>query len=831
MISPADEEARDVLKSLARGRFGRISPALIAEHVLAIVPGDWPVRRGAMDALARRYDSAHRDGLRIAGRPPRFARPGRFRTVDDSKGARPYTTEILSLDPLQTACGCADFVRSSLGLCKHGLAIIDGLAEKPAGRRSRPRDDVPRLLWDPIHPPGAPRDRLLRLTLVSGRGHGFDSDGSPSASMLAPPDRRRAWIGRLLRVHDRGALAADPGAVTLLREEQERSLSEKPATSRVTRAEKALATLRRGLYPYQREGVRRFFERGRLLLADDMGLGKTTQAIAACHAFARAGYVKRGLLIVPASLKGQWHREWTATTDEPLTIVDGSPEERKRVYESSERGFLAIGYEQLIRDLLLVQKWGPDMVVLDEAQRIKNWATKSAAYVKSLTPEYRLVLTGTPMENRLDELASIMDFVDDLALEPKWRLAPYHSDMIGDAGRGVSGARNLGVLRAQLAGSMVRRVRRDVLAQLPKRTDTRVPVEVTTAQRERHDQLTPPIAALAGISKKRPLTQAEFLKLMTLLAQQRMIANGLAQVDFDEVWPEISRSKPTPEVLERMFAPKLSALRALIDQVVVTQGRKAVIFSQWRKMLRLSEWAIRDLLSRAGMRAVFFTGAESAALRERAIIEFHDDPTVTVMFLSDAGGVGLNLQRAASCCVNLEMPWNPAVLEQRIGRIYRLGQTLPIDVYNLVAEDSIEAKIAELVARKKAVFTSLFDGTTDEVKFDGSSSFLETVRKIVEPVEVPSATEDEQPPPAEAPAPRTEVEAAPQPSGKLSVTRMPDGGLRVEAPPELAGPLADLLESLARSLRGGSVLCLGRESGNERRREAHEGSVARPARG
>ena len=743
-----------------------------------------------MDALARRYDSGRRDGLRIAGRAPRFARPGRFRTVDEAKGARPYVTEILELDPLWTTCGCADFVRSSLGLCKHGLATIDAIAEKPAGRRSGSSDDAPRLVWDPIHPPAAPRDRLLRLALLngSGRGHGFDSDGSPSASVLAPPDRRRAWIDRLLRAHDRGALAADPSAITVLREEQQRSLAERPATSRIAKAEAALATLRRGLYPYQREGVRRFFERGRLLLADDMGLGKTTQAIAACHGLARAGYVKRGLLIVPASLKGQWHREWTATTDEPLTIVEGSPEERKRLYQSTQRGFLAIGYEQLIRDLPLVQRWGAGMVVLDEAQRIKNWATKSAAYVKSLTPEYRLVLTGTPMENRLDELASIMDFVDELALEPKWRLAPYHSDTVGNASRGVSGARNLGVLRAQLAGSMVRRVRREVLAQLPKRSDTLVPVELTPAQRERHDQLLRPIAAL--------------------LTQQRMIANGLAQIDFDDVWPEISRGPPTPEVLERTFAPKLSTLRGLIEQVILTQGRKAVIFSQWRKMLRLSEWAVRDLLARAGMRAVFFTGAESAALRERAIVEFHDDPAVTVMFLSDAGGVGLNLQRAASCCVNLEMPWNPAVLEQRIGRIYRLGQTLPIDVYNLVSEDSIESSIADLVARKKAVFTSLFDGTTDEVKFDGSSSFMETVRKIVEPVEVPLASEEEEVPvAAEVPSgvDRPEIaEVAPpaSPSGKLSVTRMADGGLRVEAPPELAGPLAELLESLARSLRG-----------------------------
>ena len=102
------------------------------------------------------------------------------------------------------------------------------------------------------------------------------------------------------------------------------------------------------------------------------------------------------------------------------------PRERRATYRRVKRGYLLINYEQLLRDFEEVAAWKPDIVVLDEAQRIKNWATKSAAYVKCLQPRYRLVLTGTPMENRIDELASIFDWVDDFALEPKWRLAPWH---------------------------------------------------------------------------------------------------------------------------------------------------------------------------------------------------------------------------------------------------------------------------------------------------------------------------------------------------------------------------------------------------------------------
>ena len=134
---------------------------------------------------------------------------------------------------------------------------------------------------------------------------------------------------------------------------------------------------------------------------------------------------------------------------------------------------MILNYEQLLRDAAHIQALRADIVVLDEAQRIKNYATKSAIYVKALTPHYRLVLTGTPMENRLEELASILDWVDDVALSPKWRLVPWHTQWDGDGGKGKVGARHLDGLRARLVPCVVRRVRREVLAQLPARTDTR----------------------------------------------------------------------------------------------------------------------------------------------------------------------------------------------------------------------------------------------------------------------------------------------------------------------------------------------------------------------
>src|SRR5712691_10403439 len=471
-----------------------------------------------------------------------------------------------------------------------------------------------------------------------------------------------------------------------------------------------------------------------------MGLGKTAQAIAACHALWHTGRVRRGLLVVPAALKPQWLREWRLFTDAPAAVIDGNPGQRRAAFDACRRGFLVVNYEQLLRDLGIVRDWNPDLVVLDEAQRIKNWATKTALTVKQLDPPFRLVLTGTPMENRIDELASIVEWVDDLALEPKWRLVPWHTTPV-DGKTEIGGARNLDTLRSRLAGCMIRRTRKEVLTQLPARTDTRIPIEMTPEQIEEHDALNMPIAQLISRSKRRPLTQPEFLRLMSLLTTQRIIANGLAQLRFEEVWPDLSKlERPTESALKGLSCPKLLELRELLAQLALDQARKVVVFSQWRRMLRLAHWATRDVLARDNVRAAFFTGEEGQKRRTQNIVEFHDDPACRILFATDAGGVGLNLQRAASACINIELPWNPAVLEQRIGRIYRLGQHRPIDVYNLVSEPGIESRISDLVGTKQALFTGLFDGTTDEVTFERSGTFLSRMERIVEVAPTPAQT-------------------------------------------------------------------------------------------
>jgi superfamily II DNA or RNA helicase len=769
---PATEESEAYQTLLARlgKKSPSIPPDLLVRHILACVPAhEWPVRVEALDALVRRLESVKREELRLKVRPDGGRLLGDYVTSRPGAGARPYRTRLAGVEPINARCDCPDFLKNSLGICKHVLAVLAHIHAKPRvlqnalaeQARVNGQSDAG-LRWDPIRPLTGAGDWLERITWHGPAGSRdirdertaavlkwFKSTGNGTWTLRRAfqedPARRLSLVEDLLGIFPTRSKvkSRDPALEALLKSERQRLAHVVEQTLSRSELKAAFKGLKRTLYPYQREGVERFLQAGRLLLADDMGLGKTAQAITCANILWNTGRIKRGLIIAPASLKPQWAREWGNFSDLPIAVVDGSPAERAAFYTNTRQGLFIINYEQLIRDLETIRQWNPDLVVLDEAQRIKNWATKTALSVKGLAPPFRLVLTGTPMENRIDELASVVEWVDDMALEPKWRLSSLHA-IYADGRREVVGVRHLDTLRERLKHSMVRRIRQDVLDQLPPRTDTRVPVDLTEEQLEEHDALIQPIAKLVSTAKVRPLKQAEFLKLMTLLMIQRIISNGLCQLNFEHIWPTIQSRKPDESVIKSLFAPKLLELRQLIRQLVLEQKRKIVVFSQWRRMLTLAHWAISDLLKEEGLRAGFFTGAEGPKRRTQNIVEFHDDPNFRLLFASDAGGVGLNLQHASNCVINLELPWNPAVLEQRIGRVYRLGQKLPIDVYNLVSEQGIESRIASLVGSKQAFFKGLFDGDSDTVQFDQSSSFLSKVEKLYETMtpSAPSANGD-----------------------------------------------------------------------------------------
>lgn len=195
---------------------------------------------------------------------------------------------------------------------------------------------------------------------------------------------------------------------------------------------------------------------GRALLGDEMGLGKTVQAIAAAELMARHFGVQRVLVVCPTSLKHQWKAEFAKFADRPAQVIHGLRAQRQGQY-AEETFCRIVNYEMLARDADLIDAWAPELVIADEAQRIKNWNTVAARALKRIASPYALVLTGTPLENRLEELISIVQFVDQHRLGPTWRLLDEHQ-LRDDAGR-VIGYRALNSIQQTLAPVMLRRRR------------------------------------------------------------------------------------------------------------------------------------------------------------------------------------------------------------------------------------------------------------------------------------------------------------------------------------------------------------------------------------
>ncbi|MGB5832690.1 MAG: DEAD/DEAH box helicase, partial [Thiohalocapsa sp.] len=449
------------------------------------------------------------------------------------------------------------------------------------------------------------------------------------------------------------------------------------------------------LYPYQTDGVAFLAGRGRALLADDMGLGKTLQAIAAAYWLHRHDAVERVLVVCPASLKLQWAREIERFTGTEAQIIQG-PVATRGVQYRKGKGFYVVNYELMMRDLGVINAdLSPDLLILDEAQRIKNWRTKIAGAVKQIGSRFAFVLTGTPLENRLEDLYSLMQVIDPRVLGPLWRyMVDFH--ITDDRGK-VLGYRNLSELRRRLAPVMLRRDRSLVRDQLPERIVTRIDVPMSGLQQEIHDDAVKAAGSLAQIMQRRPLTPSEQNRMMAALQRARMACNAAALVD--------------PALAEKSVdsAPKLDELETLLDELCRMAGLKAVVFSQWAVMTELVEQRVR----RMGLGSVRLHGGVPTANRGKLIDRFRDDDAVQVFISTDAGGVGLNLQNAA-VLINLDIPWNPAILDQRIARVHRLGQQQKVQAVLLVAPESYEERVLGLVQGKRALFDNVVDADATE---------------------------------------------------------------------------------------------------------------------
>jgi superfamily II DNA or RNA helicase len=472
------------------------------------------------------------------------------------------------------------------------------------------------------------------------------------------------------------------------------------------------ALLKVPLYPYQAEGALFAVRAGRALIGDDMGLGKTIQAVAAMEILARHFGVTRVLVICPTSLKYQWQSEILRFSGRPgenaARVINGGRARRQNDYRLDD--FCKItNYEKLKHDLDLIAAWAPDLVIVDEAQRVKNWNTIAARALRRIDSPYAIVLTGTPLENKLEELISIVQFVDQHRLGPTWKLLYEHQ--VKDEGGRVTGYTGLEKIGQTLAPIMIRRRKSEVLKQLPNRLDQNLLVPMTEMQMLHHQENADVVAKIVQRWRKtRFLSDTDQRRLTCALQNMRMSCNSTYLLDQ-----------------ETDDGVKADELAALFDDLFVEPKAKAVVFSQWT---RTHDIVIRRLEAR-GFGYVSFHGGVPSERRPALVERFRDDPACRVFLSTDAGSTGLNLQQA-STLVNMDLPWNPAVLEQRIARIHRIGQAQPVRIINFVAKGTIEEGMLSVLAFKRSLSDGILDGGSGEISLGGSrlNRFMKEVENV-----------------------------------------------------------------------------------------------------
>jgi len=348
-------------------------------------------------------------------------------------------------------------------------------------------------------------------------------------------------------------------------------------------------------------------------------------------------------------------------------------------------------------------------VIVDEAQRVKNWNTIAARALKRIDSSYAIVLTGTPLENKLEELISIVQFVDQHRLGPTWKL--LHEHQVKDEAGRVTGYTKLEKIGQTLAPVMIRRRKSEVLQQLPSRTDQNLLVPMTEPQMVYHQENADEVAKIVRRWRKtRFLSDRDQRGLMIALQNMRMSCNSTYLLDQ-----------------ETDHGVKADELAALFDELLAEPDAKAVVFSQWT---RTHDIVIRRLEAR-GIGYVSFHGGVPSDKRPALVERFRDNPACRVFLSTDAGSTGLNLQHA-STVVNMDLPWNPAILEQRIARIHRMGQTRPVQVINFVAKGTIEEGMLSTLAFKRSLSAGILDGGSGEISLGGSrlNRFMKDVESV-----------------------------------------------------------------------------------------------------
>jgi hypothetical protein len=686
--------------------------SLLLEEKLALGLAEPPKERIPVESLSQeelieqalkdRQERAFSEKMKVVSATPE--QPWTDYAVTNHSSGKTYRVALRGFEKGISYCSCPDFKINTLGTCKHLFRVeryVKNKFKKAAlsvpFKRERSSVSV-------CYLKGYPRLRFLagkdlnqagRVLLKPYTKNLVEDNFSAFARVLNDVTE----LGNMIHIHPDAERILDK-KLFIERIEHDMKLIRANPTTHPLRTSLLNAELR----PYQLDGIAFAVATGRSILADDMGLGKTIQGIGVAELFAREAGITKTLIICPASLKSQWREEINKFSNRSVQLILGSAEERAEQYDN-EAFFTICNYEQVIRDTDLIERVKWDLIILDEGQRIKNWESLTSRTIKSLVSPFALVLSGTPMENRLEELFTIVSFIDHHRLGPAFRFLNTHRQ-VDERGK-VLGYKKLDELRKKLQPVLLRRTREMVLTELPERNNQIIRIQPYDEQ----------LAIDAGqrqiISKiicKKYLTEMDILRLQKALLLCRMAADSTYLVD-----------KQQPH-----FSTKLETLRELLLNLLAEPDRKIIIFSEWTTMLDLIEAeAIPEHIG-----YVRLDGSVPQKKRGRLVNQFQTESQCRLFITTNAGSTGLNLQ-AANTVINIDLPWNPAILEQRIARAHRMGQQRPVDVYIMISEGMLEERILALLGAKKELAMAAVDVDSDIIEVSMQSGIEELKRRMI----------------------------------------------------------------------------------------------------
>lgn len=442
------------------------------------------------------------------------------------------------------------------------------------------------------------------------------------------------------------------------------------------------SAIRATLRPYQLEGVH-WLERLRLMflsgiLADDMGLGKTLQAIVAISQYKGVRSAST-LIVCPTSLLYNWKEEITKFSPScSVAVIDGAPSQRKKAIESlNKMDVIVTSYTLLQKDVEHYRAHMFSYVILDEAQHIKNRGTRNAKSVKQVLAEHRLILSGTPIENSLEELWSLFDFLMPGFLGTYERFLEKYIRVSGK-----EQSKNLEYLKKKVSPFILRRMKVDVLDDLPSVSELVYHCQLSSVQQDLYRSYAESARnELVKLVEKEGFDRVQIHVLATLTRLKQICCH-----------PAIFAK----EKAEPGDSAKYDMLLELL-QTLMEGGHKTVIFSQYTKMLQIMS---EDFMTK-GIKFSYLDGSSSNRLE--TVKKFNEDVSIPVFLVSlKAGGTGLNLV-GADTVIHYDMWWNPAVESQATDRVHRMGQKNSVSAYKLITLNTIEEKIAEMQKRKKGL--------------------------------------------------------------------------------------------------------------------------------